>query len=98
MSLQKLDSLLPKQIKDLHLRAEIDGMQVCKLWHEYAEQFFLSRTMENHEAINFRDGVLTILTNSPEIAEEIKTRKHKIIARINRALGKNLVVSVRFRS
>jgi len=98
MSLQKLQSLLPKQIKDLSVKAEVDGAQVCRLWHEYAEQCFLSRVMENHEAINFRDGVLTILANSPEITEEIQTQKHRIISRINRALGKNVVISVRFRS
>lgn len=98
MSLQKLDSLLPTQLDQLHLKAEVEGAQVCKLWHEYAEQFFLSRVMENHEAINFRDGVLTILTNTPEIAQEIQTQKYKIIARINRALGRNLVTSIRFRS
>ena len=98
MNLVKLQSLLPRQIKDLHLKAEVDGAQVCKLWHEYAGQCFLSRTMENHEAINFRDGVLTILTNNPEITEEIQTQKHRIISRINHALGKNVVISVRFRS
>lgn len=98
MSLQPLQSLLPKQIEDLHLNAEIGGAQVCKLWQEYAGQFFLSRTMQNHEAINFRDGVLTILVSSPEVAEEIQSQQHKIISRINRSLGHNLVVSVRFRS
>ena len=96
MSLQKLQSLLPKQIKDLHLKAEVDGAQVCKLWYEYAGQFFLSRTMENHEAINFREGVLTILTNTPEIAEEIQTQKHRIIARINRTLGQGVLLKIRY--
>ena len=98
MNLQKLESLLPKQIKDLSLNAEIDGAQVCMLWHEYADQFFLSKTMQNHEAINLREGVLTILVNSPEIAEEIQRQQHKIISRINRSLGKPMVISVRFRS
>lgn len=97
MSLEKLQSLLPKQIKDLHLKAEVEGFQVCKLWQEYASQFFLAHTMDNHEAINFRDGVLTILVSSPEVAEEIKDQQHKIVARINRALGHNLVTNIRFR-
>lgn len=98
MNLIKLQNLLPKQIKDLHLNAEVGGAQVCGLWQEYAGQFFLANIMDNHEAINFRDGVLTILTNNPAITEEIKHQKHKIIFLINRALGKGLVVSVRFRS
>lgn len=98
MSLEKLQSLLPKQINELHLKAEVEGSQVCKLWQEYAGQFFLAHTIDNHEAINFRDGVLTILTNSPEITEEIRAQQHKIIIRINRALGHNLVTSIRFRS
>jgi len=98
MSLQKLQSLLPKQIKDLCLKAEVEGSQICKLWQEYAGQFFLAHTMDNHEAINFRDGVLTILVSSTEVAEEIRTQQYKIVARINRTLGKNLILSVRFRS
>ncbi len=98
MNLQKLESLLPKQIKDLHINAEVGGEQVCKLWHEYANQLFMARTMQNHEAINLREGVLTILVNSPEIAEEIQRQQHKIISRINRSLGKPMVISVRFRS
>ena len=98
MSLVKLQSLLPKQIEDLHLNAEIGGAQVCKLWHEYAGQFFLSSAMRNHEAINFRDGVLTILVSNPEITEEIQRQQHKIISRINRTLGQPLVQTLRFRS
>lgn len=97
MNLIKLQSLLPKQISDLQVNAEVGGAQVCKLWHEYAGQYFLNNIMENHEAINFRDGVLTILTNSPEIAEEIRRQKHKIIFLINRTLGRNLITSIRFR-
>jgi len=98
MSLQKLESLLPKQIKELHTQAQIDGAQVCRLWHEYASQFFLNNTMEKHEAINFRDGILTILVSSPEVTEEIRAQQHKIVSRLNRTLGKNLVQSLRFRS
>ena len=98
MNLQKLESLLPKQIKDLHINAEVGGEQVCKLWHEYASQFFMVRTMQNHEAINFRDGVLTILVSSPDVAEEIQSQQHKIISRINRSLGKPLVKTLRLRS
>ena len=98
MNLQKLQSLLPKQIKDLHLKAEVGGEQVCKLWQEYANQLFMARTMQNHEAINFRDGVLTILVSSPEIVEELRAQQHKVISRINHTLGKPLIKTLRFRS
>ena len=98
MSLQKLASLLPKDAQQLQSNAQIEGVQVCQLWNDYAQQFFLKTILEKHEAINFRDGILTILITDPAIIYDIKNQKHKIIAQINNALGKKFVVSVRFRS
>ncbi|HAR54725.1 TPA: hypothetical protein DCR79_00310 [Patescibacteria group bacterium] len=98
MSLQKLSNLLPENITELRTNAQIEGAQVCQLWNDYAKQFFLKTISEGHEAINFRDGVLTILISEAAFADEINNQKHKIMASVNHALGKNMVVSVRFRS
>ncbi|MBU1092619.1 DUF721 domain-containing protein [Patescibacteria group bacterium] len=98
MSLQKLANLLPEDITQLQTNAQVEGAQICQLWNDYAKQFFLKTIIEKHEAINFRDGILTILITDPAIVYNIKSQKHKIVSQINRALGHNLVVSVRFRS
>lgn len=98
MSLQKLASLLPENITELQTNAQVEGAQVCQLWNDYAQQYFLATINNKHEAINFRDGILTILISSPEVAEEIKSQQYKIVSRINHSLGHNLVASVRFRS
>ncbi|MFH1088414.1 MAG: DciA family protein [Patescibacteria group bacterium] len=98
MSLQKLSSLLPENITELQTNAQVEGAQICQLWNDYAKQFFLKTIIEKHEAINFRDGVLTILVTDPAVIYDIRSQKHKIVAQVNHILGHNLVVSVRFRS
>ena len=97
MNWHKVDKLLPQKIDQLHLRAQIDGAQVCRLWREYAAQFFLSKIMNSHEAINFRDGILIIAVNTPRYLEEIKTQQRKIVQLINKTLGCSLIKRVRYR-
>ena len=97
MNWQKVDKILPKEMATVQSRAKIEGAQVCRLWHGYSGQLFLSRTMKNHEAINFRDGVLTVVVSNSLIAAELKPYERRIVSQINRALGKSLVHSVRYR-
>lgn len=91
MNWHKVGKLLPQKVDQVHFRAQIDGAQVCRLWREYAAQFFLSKIMDNHEAINFRDGILVIAVNIPRYLPEIKTQQHQIVQLINRALECSLV-------
>ena len=97
MSWQRVDKLLPKEAKDLSTRAQVAGSQVCRLWEEYAGKLFLARTMKNHEAINFRDGVLTVAVESSLVAAELKAYEYRIVGQINRALDKDLVRTVNYR-
>ena len=97
MNWHKVGKLLPQKVDQVHFRAQINGAQVCKLWREYAAQFFLSKIMDNHEAINFRDGILVITINTPRYLPEIKTQQRQIVQLINRALGHSLVKMVRYK-
>lgn len=96
MSWQKINELLPQETKQLQQRAQVEGAQVCRLWQEYAGRFFLERIIKNHEAINFREGVLTITVANPEYLSELRAQQYKIIGLINQALGKRLVKTVRY--
>lgn len=97
MSLQKLSNLLPKNSQQLQSSAQIEGAQVCKLWNDYAQQYFLDMINQNHEAINFRDGILTISVASLHIKSELKTQQAKIISRINHSFSSPIVKLVRYR-
>jgi predicted nucleic acid-binding Zn ribbon protein len=97
MNWQKLSKILPPEADKAHLRAQVEGAQVCKLWCEYASQVFMARTMRHHEAINFRDGILTVTVTDSTIVSELKAQQRRIIRQINRALGKTLIHSVRYR-
>lgn len=97
MNWQRVDKLLPAQAGELQERAQVAGSQVCRLWDEGVQKLFLARTAKNQEAINFRDGVLTVAVASPLVAGELKAQEARIIRSINRALDKPLITAVRYR-
>ena len=97
MSWQRVNQLLPTQAGELSRRAQISGASVCRLWDEGVQKLFLARTANNQEAINFRDGVLTVAVASPMVAGELKAHEARIIRSINRVLGQPPVTAVRYR-
>ncbi|OGB75227.1 hypothetical protein A2810_01975 [candidate division Kazan bacterium RIFCSPHIGHO2_01_FULL_49_10] len=96
MPWQKIAATIPRDAKNISRRAQIDSGQVCKLWQEYAARFLLARAVQAHEAINFRDGVLTISVADATYLTDIRYRQRKIIGLINQALGANLVKTIRY--
>ena len=98
MSFQKLKQILPQETTNLHLRAEVGSKQVCMLWQKYAVKWFSNYIMNSHEAINFRDGVITIIVRNSLLVSQIRPYQNKIIEAINLSLGKKLVKSIKYRS
>jgi len=96
MTWQKISEAIPRDAKTISRGAQVDGAQVCKLWHEYAAQYFGPIAMAAHEALNFRDGVLTISVADATYLLDIRRQQPKIIRLINQALGGNLVKTVRY--
>lgn len=96
MPWRKIAEAIPKDIDKLSAGAQVEGAQVCKLWHEYAARFLLPKAMGAHEAINFRDGVLTISVTDATYLSDIRSQQRKVIRLVNQALGGNLVQSVRY--
>ncbi|MBN2585532.1 DUF721 domain-containing protein [Patescibacteria group bacterium] len=96
MNWQKIADSIPRDAKNISQTAAVDSGQVCKLWQEYAAKFLLSRAMQAHEPINFRDGVLTISVSDTTYLTDIRSRQRKITRLINQALGEDLVKSVRY--
>ena len=91
---QQLNEILPK---DVIQNREDEGEDVCDLWHKYAGQVFLSKIMNSHEAISFREGVLVISVSEDMFLDEIKRKERGIVRRINQGLGDKMVVQVKYR-
>lgn len=96
MTWQKIAETIPRDAKTISRGAQIDSAQVCKLWHEYAAQFLLDKAMSAHEALNFRDGILTVSVTDSTYLLDVRSQQRKIIRLINQALGANLVRKVRY--
>jgi len=80
---QQLSEILPKDVKR---DREDQGVDICDLWHKYANQVFLSKIMSSHEAISFRDGALVISVSNTMFLDEIKARSWGIVRKINEEL------------
>lgn len=94
---KEVKDLLGDRINKLGLQGPTDGATVVTLWNKYASQIFLSSVMSQSEAINFRNGVLTIMAGNPICAQEIMYQQYKIINQINKELGRETVKRIRFR-
>jgi len=97
MNWQKIAEAIPRDAKNISQNAQVDSAQVCKLWNECAAKFLLDGAMRAHEAINFRDGVLTISVGDATYLDDIRHREYRVIRLINQALGATMVTNVKYK-
>lgn len=91
---QRLNDILPESVNVDH---EDEVADVCDLWHKYANQVFLSKIMNSHEAISFRNGVLVISVIGSIFLYEIKKHERGIVRKINQELGEDRLIKVKYR-
>jgi len=96
MSWQKIAESIPRDARSISRSAQVDSAAICKMWQEYAAKFLLDRAIGAHEAINFRDGVITISVIDATYLSDIRYQQRKIVRLINQALGGSLVKTVRY--
>ena len=96
MTWQRIAEAIPRDAKNISRAAQIDSAQVCRAWHEYAAKFLMDGAMRAHEALNFRDGVLTISVGDATHLDAVRFQQRKIIRLINQSLGSDLVKTVRY--
>jgi predicted nucleic acid-binding Zn ribbon protein len=96
MNWQKVADSIPRDAKNISQDASVDGATVCKLWQEYAAKALLGRAIQAHEAINFRDGVITISVTDSTYLDDIRSQQRRVTRLVNQALGSSLVKTVRY--
>ncbi|RLC37631.1 hypothetical protein DRH29_00860 [candidate division Kazan bacterium] len=82
---QPLKEILSKKPRQDSFGVEVN---VCDLWHKYANQVFLSKIIDSQEAISFREGILVISVNNSMFLNEIKRKTPRIVKKINKELKK----------
>lgn len=92
-----LGNLLGGRLKHLKLNKQAEGANLCALWQKHAAKVFLKSIMENHDAISFREGVLTILVTNPIYSQELRNQEWKIKKAINNELGSEVLKRVSYK-
>jgi len=75
-----------------NLRNLIDGANLVLQWEKAVDKTISSQT----EALKFEKGTIFIKVKSSAWANELKFLKEKMIARLNKYVGKNIVSDIRF--
>jgi len=71
------------------------GNESQKLFAIWQEE--LAELAKHAQICNFREGKLVVEVDNPVYMQELSGKKKSIIEKVNRRMGKRLIVEVRFR-
>jgi len=89
----KIDRLLGQTAKQYNLETAVNKHQAIKHWKEIAGAF-VEGAKELTQAIDFKQGVLTVACLSREVANKVKILASRIISALNQVLGRQVVFAV----
>ena len=90
MTFTKINKVVPKIIKSHNLSQAMEAAYICRIAEQTASKEFVP--------IIFKNGILTIVAKDHIRAQELQLNCQNIITKINRALGKDIVKKLRFRT
>lgn len=92
-----LAKILPKTINKFGLQREVEAALICEKYRRLAAQLVHADALKHTAPKSFRAGVLTISVENSAWAEQVVKNKEKLVAEINKELGKKAVLNLRTR-
>ena len=93
---QNLSSLLNKHVHRKGLTYQVEAAMALQYFDEIAESLWTGKMKDRAKALYLKDQTLTIAVLSPVLAQELKTREDEIQTYINKKLGTEAVIKMRF--
>ena len=90
---RRIDALILQSARSRHLEGALYRHKVLRSWQDIASGF-LEEAKELSQAVDLKNGVLTIACLSRELAARIKLLARRIIAAINQMLGRAVVYAI----
>lgn len=89
MAMDNINNFIKHNSKYKALQKPLEAAEVCNTARQYSEG--------GYEVISFRDGLLTLGTNSPSQSANLQAQSAQIIDTINKDLGQEKVKKIRFK-
>lgn len=86
---------LKKSIAKAGISKQIEAVKVCDLWEKKICEIFGPQVAEKSQAIQLKNGVLTVAVLSPVLAQEFRFKEDEIKKELNRG-GSEYVRKIRF--
>ena len=93
---QDLKSLLPRVIKKSGIYKQVEANKIIEIFNEFAAQTLPGHAADKIKAAYLRNKVLHIASLSGIISNEIKFKESDIIRYINKRIGSEAVVKLKF--
>ena len=90
--MQQLKTAIKRFLKTNDLEAGVKQQGAILIWEKTVGKTISAET----RAESVERGVLTVKTSSPTWRQELVFKKHEIIKKLNKELGKNTIKEIRF--
>ncbi len=93
---QDIGSLLPKAIKKAGIDRGVEASRVQRVFSQIVGQILPSDLAKKVKPLYVKNKVLIVAALSSVVAEELRFQQDKIIANINKKLGKEVVKEIKY--
>lgn len=96
MPFQELSSILNRHVQKKGLTYQVEAAMSLQYFDEITETLWQGKMKDRAKALYLKDQVLTIAVLSPILAQELKTKEDEIQEYINKKLGTEAVIKLKF--
>jgi len=96
MPFQDLSSIIGQHVQKKGLAYQVEAAMTLQYFDEIAEKLWEGRMKDRAKALYLKDHTLTIAVLSPLLAQELKTKESEIQEYINKKVGTEAVMKLRF--
>lgn len=94
--IEKIKNLLPGAVRRAKIKRELRANEVCRLYTGVVREIVSERAAQKSKAISLRNKVLKVAVLSSVWAQELELYKHRIILKINKRVGEDVVRGIRW--
>jgi predicted nucleic acid-binding Zn ribbon protein len=96
MPFQELSSILGHHVQKKGLTYQVEAAMALQYFDEIAESLWQGKMKDRAKPLYLKDQTLTVAVLSPVLAQELKSREDEVQSYINKKLGTEAVIKLRF--
>jgi hypothetical protein len=91
-----IKSVIPKTIKQAGIDSQIQASKILKLFKSEVEQLLGVNLTKKIRPLYIKNNIIIVASLSPVAAKELKSKEEQILERINKIIGGETVIGIRY--